>query len=81
MQTPSALMQSVKGASSAFARNTLRGGEPFSWQHGYGVFSVGANQIPRVVEYIENQKSHHSEGSQNDAWEAPTDTPLGVADG
>jgi putative transposase len=31
----------------------------FSWQGGYGVFSVSASQVDKVKGYIANQKKHH----------------------
>jgi hypothetical protein len=34
-------------------------GRGFSWQEGYGAFSVSASQVPVVKKYIENQEEHH----------------------
>lgn len=31
----------------------------FSWQEGYGAFSVSPSQVSKVATYIENQKEHH----------------------
>lgn len=31
----------------------------FSWQHGYGVFSVGREQVEAVRAYIAYQEAHH----------------------
>ncbi len=31
----------------------------FSWQSGYGVFSVSESLIEVVKEYIQNQEEHH----------------------
>lgn len=31
----------------------------FSWQKGYGAFSVGREQIESVRAYIANQEAHH----------------------
>jgi len=31
----------------------------FSWQNGYGTFSVSASKIDIVKRYILNQKEHH----------------------
>lgn len=31
----------------------------FSWQRGYGAFSVGPSDLPALVEYIDNQEEHH----------------------
>jgi hypothetical protein len=33
-------------------------GNGFSWQEGYGAFSVSPSQIEVVKEYIENQEEH-----------------------
>ena len=79
--TPADLMQKVKGASSGFARNVLRQGEAFSWQHGYGVFSVGQKGVPRVVAYIANQKQHHADNDVWDNWENIPITPDFSAEG
>jgi len=35
----------------------------FSWQEGYGAFSVSASQTEGVVRYIENQREHHAKRS------------------
>ena len=31
----------------------------FSWQEGYGAFSVSASNLDAVVRYIDNQEKHH----------------------
>lgn len=31
----------------------------FGWQDGYGAFSVSQSQVQKVVDYIENQETHH----------------------
>ena len=31
----------------------------FSWQAGYGCFSVSESQLPAVARYVENQEEHH----------------------
>ncbi len=32
----------------------------FSWQEGYGAFSVSQSSLDKVIHYIKNQKEHHS---------------------
>lgn len=32
----------------------------FYWQEGYGAFSIGQSQVPRVMKYIAEQKEHHA---------------------
>jgi putative transposase len=46
-------VQKLKGSSSRWM------GEGFSWQEGYGAFSVSASQLPIVSRYIQNQEEHH----------------------
>jgi hypothetical protein len=33
--------------------------EGFSWQRGYGAFSVSESNVPRVRQYIQAQEEHH----------------------
>ena len=46
-------VQKLKGSSSRWL------GRSFSWQEGYGAFSVSASQVLVVKRYIQNQKEHH----------------------
>jgi len=58
----SELAQKLKGASShevnvQFGRNALR------WQRGYGVASFARKNLKAVVDYVQNQKKHHRQGT------------------
>lgn len=54
----------IKGSSSHHLNNDLRHSIPyFSWQGGYGAFSVSSNQLERASEYVVNQKIHHQKGT------------------
>jgi|SRR5665213_242857 len=53
----SKVLREIKSKSSAWLREKLE--KDFSWQGGYGVFSVSASHIKNVVHYIENQEEHH----------------------
>jgi REP element-mobilizing transposase RayT len=46
-------VQKLKGSSSRWM------GHGFSWQEGYGAFSVSPSQVPVVKRYIQNQEEHH----------------------
>ena len=46
-------VQKLKGSSSRWM------GRGFSWQEGYGAFSVSPSQVPVVKKYIQNQEEHH----------------------
>ncbi len=35
------------------------GTEHFSWQAGYGIFSLGQSQLLILLQYIDNQEEHH----------------------
>ena len=35
------------------------GGNEFSWQEGYGAFSVRSSSTDSVIQYIKNQEKHH----------------------
>ena len=69
--TVARLMKQVKGVSSSLARDLLGGASHFSWAEGYGVFSLSRNHLPRVIEYVKNQKEHHRNGKLWMLWEQP----------
>jgi putative transposase len=52
-------MRFLKGGSSHWLRETFDELRVFSWQEGYGAFSIGESQIERTKEYIRNQEEHH----------------------
>jgi hypothetical protein len=43
-------------------------GADFSWQEGYGAFSVGASQLLTVKDYILNQAEHHRKRTFEDEF-------------
>jgi REP-associated tyrosine transposase len=48
----------IKSASSRWVHGEVN--KPlFSWQDGYGAFTVGVSQIVAVKRYIANQEEHH----------------------
>ena len=38
----------------------------FSWQEGYGAFSVSSSNLDQVTLYIQNQEAHHRKTSFED---------------
>jgi putative transposase len=52
--------QLVKGGSSKWIKNEFPGKRSFAWQDGYGAFTVSKSNLAEVVEYVRNQKEHHS---------------------
>src|SRR4028118_2293407 len=54
----------IKGSSAHFLNQTLSAFlNKFGWQEGYGVFSLGGKQLEQAVDYVKNQKAHHSNGT------------------
>jgi REP element-mobilizing transposase RayT len=52
-------IQLIKGGSSIWIHQTFPNLRNFSWQQGYGAFSVGISQMPETIRYIEQQTEHH----------------------
>jgi putative transposase len=52
------VMREIKSESSAWIRRELRI-RNFSWQEGYGGFTIGAPDIPKAQRYVFNQEAHH----------------------
>lgn len=58
-QSLSDLMKAVKGDSSEWINKRGVTKHKFSWQAGYGAFSYVKSQVPKVIQYIQNQEEHH----------------------
>lgn len=68
LQSVSDLLQDIKGDSSKWINQNKLTPYKFEWQEGYGAFSYGASQIDNVIEYIHQQKQHHSKKSFLDEY-------------
>ena len=64
------LLEDVKSGSSKWVKTNGRMFGQFYWQDGYGAFSVSPANVDAVVEYIANQKDHHSKVSFQDEYRA-----------
>ena len=53
------LVEEIKGNSSRWIKTLHPYYENFTWQRGYGGFSVSSSVHDRTKKYIENQKEHH----------------------
>lgn len=64
------MVKEVKRGSSLWIKS--KGGvlQDFSWQSGFGVFSIGFSQIPDVKQYIVGQEEHHRRLSFQDEFRA-----------
>jgi len=56
---PAQIAQYLKGDSSRWIHQEFRSLRSFSWQDGYGGFTVSKSNVPKVIAYIQNQRKHH----------------------
>ena len=57
------LMRDVKASSSKWIDERNLVNAAFSWQYGFGAFTVSHSQLQRVTNYIINQEEHHKKQS------------------
>lgn len=57
--TVSNMLQHIKGNSSKWLNEQEFMPFRFSWQTGYGAFTVSESMVDMVSKYIENQETHH----------------------
>ncbi len=53
------LVETLKTSSSKWAKAQSPDLADFSWQRGYGCFSVGPTDLDALCAYIDNQEEHH----------------------
>jgi putative transposase len=61
------MIRAVKTNSSKWMNDC---GRPFSWQSGYGAFTVSASNVARVRSYLKNQREHHRKKTFQEEYEA-----------
>lgn len=67
MPIPKAI-QLVKGGSSKWVSDTFPMLKNFSWQEGYGAFSISVSGIQDTISYIQNQEKHHQVRTYEDEY-------------
>ena len=55
----SEIIKKAKANSSSWAKAQGLGCPKFSWQSGYGAFSIDQSQVESVKKYIQSQAEHH----------------------
>ena len=55
----SEMLQQIKGRTSKWINEAFLQTGHFSWQEGYGGFTVSKSVVPEVEAYIARQKEHH----------------------
>ncbi len=64
----SKLVRDMKTSSTKMIRNNFPELAGFSWQPGFGVFSVSRSHVAAVQEYIKGQKEHHTTRSYKEEF-------------
>jgi len=67
-QSVSEMLRLIKSNSSAWVNETVKPVQKFSWQPGYGAFTVSHSQKPTVKRYIQKQPQHHQSKSFRDEF-------------
>lgn len=60
VMAPSQIAKLIKGESSKWIHLEFPRLAKFAWQDGYAAFTVSKTIVPKVVNYIERQREHHS---------------------
>jgi REP element-mobilizing transposase RayT len=64
------MVEEMKRGSSRWIKTRGAGFQEFSWQGGYGAFSVSESQRSKVAQYISNQEEHHRKATFQDEFRA-----------
>ena len=67
-ETVAHIIEEMKRNSSRWIKTLSPKYEKFTWQGGYGVFSVSQSQVDTVIAYIRNQVEHHKKQSFRDEY-------------
>jgi len=62
------LLRDLKSNSSGWMHDVFPDMRDFSWQNGYGAFTVRASQIQNVQKYITEQEIHHAKKTFRDEF-------------
>ena len=61
-------VRNIKAESSRWMKTIDSSYRSFSWQEGYGAFSVSASTLSNAIRYIDGQAEHHSRKSFLDEY-------------
>ncbi len=62
------LVEHLKTETSRWVKKQPSGAKSFTWQAGYGAFSVSQSNLDRVVAYVEQQEKHHRKRTYQDEF-------------
>ena len=63
-----ARLEEIKKHSSRWVKEIDPKYAGFSWQRGYGAFSVSRSQLDAVMAYVEGQEEHHQKITFQDEY-------------
>ena len=66
--TQAGLLEEVKKNSSRWVKEAGPRYTGFSWQRGYGAFSVSQSQLAAVIAYVDGQEEHHRKVTFQDEY-------------
>ncbi|HUX01922.1 MAG: IS200/IS605 family transposase [Phycisphaerae bacterium] len=59
----------LKGSSSHFINHHVANRKVLEWQSKYGVVSFGTKDLPWIIDYVRNQREHHTCGTVQERLE------------
>jgi REP element-mobilizing transposase RayT len=62
------VLRELKANASGWMHDVFPELKDFSWQRGYGAFTVSASNVAKMQEYIARQKEHHQKQSFRDEF-------------
>jgi len=62
------VLRDLKANASGWMRDVFPDLKDFSWQRGYGAFTVSQSNVEKVQDYIARQKEHHQKKSFRDEF-------------
>jgi REP element-mobilizing transposase RayT len=62
------VLRDLKANASGWMHDVFPELKDFSWQRGYGAFTVSASNVEKVQDYIARQKEHHQKRSFRDEF-------------
>lgn len=62
------LIRDIKSNSTKWIKEKNLTNSKFSWQTGFGAFTVSHSQLNRITDYIINQERHHKKKSFRDEY-------------
>lgn len=68
--TMAQLIEELKTSSSKWLKTQSPALAAFSWQRGYGAFSVGPSDLNALLHYIDTQEEHHRTRTFQDEYRA-----------